>query len=948
MPMPMAAAAPPSVGMAPIVVAGDDRIPGTQNASLKVFDSILSFEDEVREYSQTCASPDSIDDTAVTFHQDSDFVSTSVDDVCKCPQTEDENARLECYLPSKIVFETRNKFRDAVRLGSDEAGFEALETGLQTLRNQTRRSSDFWRLGEAEILLDLGRKDEARETLAHCDIQPPTRGSIIPLKRPTLRISSSATDAEFEEEMSKFNNQSHKKNQEELLQVLLRAEDWGKAREAAETLHRIDSSYFDIKKPMDRFRKCRQLLNLGLLEETSDPEADTDQTRRSLGKALRLYNHGCFATELFHKHFDYPEAQVNGFDHSDCANLFFSAARVCIFFHQNGVFNERGESLTPKKFTSHFKRDLLPCSPALTEEDWMHQAFHFMEQGRSRALLESILKGGPDEPLVTGMQRRFLMADVAFAATESLRKHKRDSLLSVADPRSATKDASVSPDNSLQDFSLLDLNDNTPPRPSVMDALPAIFSQRQGHSPSPLPVLDTAGLEPDTYVETPPSSPASFAAHYQGTNTEGKTLAIARARMRWRRAYFAVKNPTLNAALPNSSFTKDFSEIRGRIPEDTAVVEYALVTAPPEGLISLVITSNGIEKCTWQKIDTVQKQVADLLDSMYSPNAGTRDTGPTSPRRGGIADADELREGLFNTLIRPIEGPLAGKKKLIIIPSGALAHVPWTMLLEIPIAVSPSLSIWNHLHTNPPDDKGPSKVSVVGNPPRNEDGTLRDGDIPFSHVEAFYIARMHKELPFLAGENNRKKFQERVALTRVLHLCAHSTFDNEDPARSGIQLFQEPLTIHDWRDLAIKADLVVFSSCLSGISKAFHSGSSFGFAHTLLGTGTRAFIGSLWPVDDQATLFLMMIFYENLQTLCPAEALHNAQMKMRDLSREDVWALVERLKKEGKDRIIYKFVDRPKYWIRRLDNLDEEELQKLREPRCWAAFVLTGYGFQPI
>jgi len=287
-----------------------------------------------------------------------------------------------------------------------------------------------------------------------------------------------------------------------------------------------------------------------------------------------------------------------------------------------------------------------------------------------------------------------------------------------------------------------------------------------------------------------------------------------------------------------------------------------------------------------------------------------------------------------------------GNKKLIIIPSGALAHAPWTMLLSVPFSVIPSLSIWNHLHnTNPRDIAGPSKVSVVGNPPRNEDGTLRDGDIPFSHMEAFYIARSHNELPFLAGENNRQKFREWVASTRVLHLCAHSTFDDEDPARSGIQLFQEPLTIHDWRDLAIKADLVVFSSCLSGISKAFHSGSSFGFAHTLLGTGTRAFIGSLWPVDDQATLFLMMIFYQELERLSPAEALHSAQMKMKNLSREDVWALVERLKVVEKDRVISRFVDRPKYWIRMLDNLKDWELQKLREPRCWAAFVLTGYGF---
>lgn len=185
-------------------------------------------------------------------------------------------------------------------------------------------------------------------------------------------------------------------------------------------------------------------------------------------------------------------------------------------------------------------------------------------------------------------------------------------------------------------------------------------------------------------------------------------------------------------------------------------------------------------------------------------------------------------------------------------------------------------------------------------------------------------------------------------MTRVLHLCAHGTFDNQDPARSGIQLFRDPLTIHDWGELAIKADLVVFSSCLTGISKSFQSGSAFGFAHTLLGTGARAFIGSLWPVHDQATLLLMVMFYEELKSFSPAEALHNAQMRMRNLSFNDVHGIVQMLELHLEHEKVGRFVDRPKYWTGRLGRMRNEELQYLRTPQCWAAFVLTGYGFQKV
>jgi CHAT domain-containing protein len=92
----------------------------------------------------------------------------------------------------------------------------------------------------------------------------------------------------------------------------------------------------------------------------------------------------------------------------------------------------------------------------------------------------------------------------------------------------------------------------------------------------------------------------------------------------------------------------------------------------------------------------------------------------------------------------------------------------------------------------------------------------------------------------------------------------------------------------------------------------------------------------------------MMIFYEGLRTLSPAEALHNAQKKMRNLSQDDVWGLVEMLKIKLKHPKVGDFVDRPRYWIKKLDDLRPDELRNLREPRCWAAFVLTGYGFQHI
>lgn len=928
-----------------VLIVGTDNVPRSHVQPEKI-DTNLSAAEQDRDYPVSCGSNDS-DGSDVTLNKDSGFTATSIEEVCKLPETKDEKEELSVSLTSKIVFEARNKCRDAIRLGSNEDGIEALENGLQTLRTVKIGSPDFRRLGEAEILLDLGRKGEAREALSPDGTVTPTRirGKIPPTKRPapSLRNSSSASDVQFEADMSKFNGDQHNQEfQEEFLKVTLRAEDWVKATKAAEKFHRIDPSFFNIKTKMDRYRKCRQLLILGGLEETRDPGADA-------GKALRLYNHGCFATELFHKHLDPPRAQVNGLDHIDSANLFFSAARVCVQFHRDGVRNAQGHSMSPKQFTNEFKDDPLPCSPQLTERDWMHQALHFMEQGRSRALLESIIKEDP-EPLDTAIR----MADVALAARETIRiekKRKRDLGILEAQSLSASID-----DTGDQEYNLLGLTgDDSAAQPSAQPtAIEELETppQRKTRSLALGPLLDTTNLTDYGQAQVV-LSPSSFDGSETGSATKDSVLAKATAQIRWQRVFLHalnMRNPGLSAALPTSTFASDASTICSKIPKDTAMIEYALVTAPPEGLISIVITSEGIQKCVWQKLDAVriQHDIADLLSSVQSPSGSSRNASPTSPRKRAALNTELLLQSLRKTLLGPIQEGFAPKKKLIIIPSGELAHVPWTLLVDLPVAIVPSLSIWDHLNSHPRATKSPSKVSVVGNPPRNEDGTLRDKDIPWSYIEAFYVARIHEELPFLAGENNRKQFQDWVAMTRVLHLCAHGTFDNQDPASSGIQLFRDPLTIHDWGELAIKADLVVFSSCLSGISKAFQSGSAFGFAHALLGTGARAFIGSLWPVHDQATLLLMVIFYEELKRFSPAEALHNAQIRMRNLSFADIYEIVQRLEAGLDHEKVGRFVDRPKYWTRRLGRMRNEELQYLRTPQCWAAFVLTGYGFQNV
>lgn len=267
-----------AAGCAPTIVIQQNSSEDTNSNTVGHLDPEPSFEDKVRAISQAQSQPDSDNET---IYQELNFSPTTLKEVYECIENEDESKTLARYLPAKIVQETRNKFRDSVRLGCEQDGFEALEEGLETLKNQTvEEESDYWKFGQAEILLDLGKKDEARELLAHCGRRTPeTR---VRPSRQRARIQTRAdADADYTHML--------KLAKQELLDLTLRAESWEGAIAAAGRLYRINPGYFQLETPMDRFQRCRQLFNLGLLAEIQDPKSDLDKTRKFLGKALRFY-----------------------------------------------------------------------------------------------------------------------------------------------------------------------------------------------------------------------------------------------------------------------------------------------------------------------------------------------------------------------------------------------------------------------------------------------------------------------------------------------------------------------------------------------------------------------------------------------------------------------------------------------------------------------------------
>jgi CHAT domain-containing protein len=132
-----------------------------------------------------------------------------------------------------------------------------------------------------------------------------------------------------------------------------------------------------------------------------------------------------------------------------------------------------------------------------------------------------------------------------------------------------------------------------------------------------------------------------------------------------------------------------------------------------------------------------------------------------------------------------------------------------------------------------------------------------------------------------------------LAEYRIVHLATHGVINTVHPELSGIvlSLVDERgapqdgfLQLHDIYNLRLPADLVVLSSCQSGLGAEVRGEGLVGLTRGVMYAGAARVVVSLWTVDDEATAALMKRFYEGMlgpRRLPAAAALSAAQAGMR-------------------------------------------------------------------
>lgn len=249
--------------------------------------------------------------------------------------------------------------------------------------------------------------------------------------------------------------------------------------------------------------------------------------------------------------------------------------------------------------------------------------------------------------------------------------------------------------------------------------------------------------------------------------------------------------------------------------------------------------------------------------------------GPHAPVVRGLAGlAERMLQRLYAALIEPVAARLAGRRRLVIVPYGALHYLPFHLLHSgsehlierYEVVILPAAGLATH--------RVPARPA----------GALAlahswDGQLPQTLAEA----RLVQEL--FGGDICCEQAACRTVLqappVQVLHIAAHGEHRLDQPDLSYIQLGDGQLYTDDLLQHDLSYELVTLSACETGRANVAAGDEPIGLGRGFLYAGAGALITSLWRVTDDSAIGLMERFYGALRRgESKAAALRDAQRAM--------------------------------------------------------------------
>ncbi|HEY6907626.1 MAG TPA: CHAT domain-containing protein, partial [Ignavibacteriaceae bacterium] len=207
------------------------------------------------------------------------------------------------------------------------------------------------------------------------------------------------------------------------------------------------------------------------------------------------------------------------------------------------------------------------------------------------------------------------------------------------------------------------------------------------------------------------------------------------------------------------------------------------------------------------------------------------------------------------------------------------------LLNDYDISYSPSATAF--LQQQKSNLRNDGKVLLVGNPSINTEssefaerrGLLEESSgiprnlallpLKYSGEEVNNIGEIITANTILLDKNaTETNFKQNASLSRIIHLSTHSFLYHKQPLIFFSNTYDAEndgfLEAGEIVQLKLNSDLVVLSSCNSGLGSVDESEGILGLTKAFFEAGSKSVVVSLWDVNDKYTSKLMTLFYEKL------------------------------------------------------------------------------------
>jgi len=223
------------------------------------------------------------------------------------------------------------------------------------------------------------------------------------------------------------------------------------------------------------------------------------------------------------------------------------------------------------------------------------------------------------------------------------------------------------------------------------------------------------------------------------------------------------------------------------------------------------------------------------------------------------------------------------------------------LINDFSVSYTPSIAIWNELNADEEHTES-ENILLIGDPVFNSDENLYTAQrgaseelivntrniilspLRFSKFEIEKISGLFGSDKVLLGkEATETKFKENCENSKLIHISTHSLLYKNDPLILFSNIDKENdgyLETGEILQLNLNAELVVLSSCKSGLGEIDKAEGVIGMEKAFFEAGAKSVILSDWDVDDKYTSELMSYFYSFLsEGLSKDRALRKAKTK---------------------------------------------------------------------